>query len=126
MKLPFIRASKEVEVEDFYSNESDEISIKGVLKPEREIYRLDGELKGKLTLECDLCLEDYSASVDEKITLWFSDGPYRFSQNDREREDIIEFFDGFIDFDEVIRSEVESIKLDYHKCEQCLAKEEEE
>jgi hypothetical protein len=32
---------------------------------------------------------------------------------------IIEFLDGIIDLDEIISSEVNAIKFDYHKCEKC-------
>ena len=34
-------------------------------------------------------------------------------------DNVIEFFDGKIDFDEVIQSEVESFKSGYFYCDEC-------
>lgn len=123
MKIPFIRVREDIDIDTEYNEESHEISLKGILKRERELIKLNGNLLGELELPCDSCSEEYKKDLNESVTLWFSDGEYNSSKETDDNKDVIEFFDGFIDFDEVIRSEVESIKLDYHKCKQCELKE---
>ena len=70
--------------------------------------------KGKLLHSCDGCLEDFELDLDETSKLLVSDGVY-----DGDDMDVIESFDSFLDFDKVARSELESIRSDYHYCENC-------
>ena len=102
---------------------------------EREGVMLSGELtqgsgsltdfKGKLSnnikVQCARCGEEYEIPLDEELFLKFSDGLYRGSDPEA---DVIEFYDGKIDMDEVLRSEIESIRLEYHICPDCEKGEE--
>jgi hypothetical protein len=54
--------------------------------------------------------------LDEKLELTLSDGIY---DEDDNLLDVIEFFEGYIDIDEIIESEVASIKSDFHYCKDC-------
>ena len=119
MKLPFLRVRDAIPIDTKYTEESHEISLKGEINKERSLYKFVGIFEGNIELTCDSCSEEYQNSVNDEITLWFSDGEYSSSGNNDDNRDVIEFFDGFIDFDEVIISEIESIKLDYHKCKTC-------
>jgi len=105
------------------------------VKIEREGVRLEGELsrregnltdfKGKLSnnieVQCSRCGQEFDLPVDEDVFLKFSDGLYRGSDPEA---DVIEFFDGKIDLDAVLNSEIESIRLDYHICPACKKGEE--
>lgn len=105
-----------LEGEDFTVTLEGELSKKGL-----GMARLDGTLKGTIRLTCDRCGEDFPYHIDEKVTLKLTDTPYKSSEEtgDEQDYDIIEFIDGMVDLDEIIISEVNAIKLDYHKCEKC-------
>ena len=74
---------------------------------------LDIVIGGKTTVDCDICGDAFDLEVDEKIALKVSDG---ISEEDL---DIIECQNHFVDFDEIVQSEISSIKADYHYCEKC-------
>jgi len=125
-KIPFIRVNGTTDVEATFSEEGSELVLKGILDRKRELFSFQGSFQGEVKLVCDSCLEEYQEKVlDNECQLWFSDGEFIYPEHTEDKKDVIEFFDGFINFDEVIRSEVESIKLDYHKCSKCQSKEEE-
>ena len=83
---------------------------------EDNLTNFKGKLSNNLKVECSRCGEEFEIALDEEVILKFSDGVYRGFD---EEADIIEFYDGKIDIDEVLRSEIESIKLDYHLCNRC-------
>jgi len=72
------------------------------------------KLQGDLVHPCDGCLEDFDLRVDETSKLILNDGVY-----DGDDIDIVECLDGFIDFEQICESEIESIKSDYHYCQKC-------
>lgn len=78
-----------------------------------------GKLNGELKHTCDRCGEDITLKLNEKLDLILSSGVY--SSGDFEL-DVMEFFEGFIDLDEILQSEVEAYKSDYHYCEICKTK----
>lgn len=55
--------------------------------------------------------------INQDVDLLLSDGIYKDADN--EFSDVIEFFDGEMDLDEVFVSEVEAYKSDYFYCENC-------
>ena len=71
-------------------------------------------LKGSLLHPCDGCLKEFDLKVEQTSKLIINDGVYNGDDLD-----VVESFDGFIDFDEVCQSEIESIKSDYHYCKSC-------
>lgn len=80
-----------------------------------DLVILDSKLKGSLDIECDRCAEIFNLTIDENLIIKVSDGIYSGSEDD----DVFEAFEGIIDFDEVLQSEIESIKSDYHICSSC-------
>ncbi len=114
MKLDFRKVSK--------TKKSVEVSSQGVtLKGEISLGRDNlTEFKGKLSnnveVICDRCASPFMLPLDEEVHLKFSDGIYRGFD---EEADVIEFFDGKIDFNQVLDSEIESKKLEYHICPKC-------
>ena len=55
--------------------------------------------------------------VNEEIEFFISDGIYE-DENSIEL-DVVESFDGIADIDELLNSEIELIKSDYHSCKEC-------
>jgi len=81
---------------------------------------LEGALRGSVEVECARCGRSFALPVDERLSLKLSDGIYRGFD---EEADIVEFYDGNIDMQELIDSEYESIRLEYHICDTCKQKE---
>ncbi len=82
-------------------------------KESNKILHLDIVISGKTTVDCDICGDAFDLEMDETVALKVSDG---ISEEDL---DIIECQDHMVDFDEIVQSEISSIKADYHYCEKC-------
>lgn len=97
---------------------SKEITFKGYLEYHSgKLILLRANLIGSLEKECDVCAEEFTLPVDEKIEFFISDGIY---ESDDEIElDVVESFDGNADIEELLNSEIELIKSDYHRCDEC-------
>ncbi|MBS9782352.1 MAG: hypothetical protein KGV43_00955 [Arcobacter sp.] len=80
------------------------------------LVNIDARLKGFTTIICNRCGNEHKLNLDEEAKFLISDGIYKDNHND---DVVIEVKDGIIDFDEIIESELESIKSDYYLCEQC-------
>jgi len=117
MNIPFRRITKtptEFEVE------SDGVTLKGtVVFKERNLVLLQAQLQGEIELTCDICAEDFATILNEKIELLVSDGIY---QGFDENLDVVEMRDN-IDFDELLHTEIELIRSDYHSCQNCKNQE---
>lgn len=90
---------------------------------EGEFFKLDNKsviinatLTGKIIVECNRTLQEFEENIDEKYSLLIYDGEYKGFNKDY---DVIETFDGFINFDEILESEIELIKSDYHYIDKC-------
>lgn len=110
-KIPSTGIHFETVFEDvkFYGN---------ALKSTKALVKCDGTLEGFVTHLCDRCGEEFRLDVDEKVEVFASDGLYK-DQEGEELLNIIEFFDGSIHIDEILHSELESFKSDFHYCGQC-------
>ena len=82
------------------------------------IAELKATLKGFVKVDCVSCDTTFTQTLDEVLELRLSDGLYNASNETL--EDIIEIEDSIIDFDAVLESEIELIKNDYHRCDDCL------
>lgn len=82
----------------------------------KELVKLEGILKADLVVSCDRCGADVKFGYNEPLKIQISNGAYSNSNDDL---DIIESFDGTIDMDEIVESELNMIKSDYYYCEQC-------
>ncbi len=94
----------------------EDITLKGTLAhKEGALFQMKALLEGRLSVACDICAEQFDIMLDDKIDLLLFDGIYSGSDNGL---DIVEM-DDKIDMDELLHSEIELIKSDYHRCEQC-------
>jgi len=97
---------------------SDGIAFKGYLEYYAgKLILLKANLNGLTPVECSQCGEEFKLSVDEEIEIFLSDGIY---EDDNGVElDVVESFDSQVNLDELLNSEIELIKSDYHSCENC-------
>ncbi len=79
------------------------------------LVKIDATLRGNSHITCDRCSKENDITLNEKLDFLISDGVYK-NQTD---ELVVEIEDGFIDFDEIIHSELSSIQSDYHICDEC-------
>lgn len=97
--------------------EGERIELCGeIVRQSQRLVCFQGVLKGALNLVCTMSGQDFTKEIHEELVLYFSDGIWEAQSQSKDIDslDIIEFFDGFIDFDFVVTSEIESIRLDYN------------
>jgi len=97
---------------------SNEITFKGYLEYHGgKLILLKADLSGFLENPCDTCAEEFKMPVKEEIKFFISDGIYE--DEDNIELDVVESLDGVADMEELLASEIELIKSDYHSCESC-------
>ncbi|MGA1932876.1 hypothetical protein ACH5BF_09195 [Arcobacter sp. YIC-464] len=101
-----------------FSASLDSVEIEGTFcKISQSLVKIDAVLKGNTDIDCCRCGITDIITLNEKANFLLSDGIYK---DDSESEDlVIEIENNTIDFDEIIQSELESIKSDYYLCENC-------
>ncbi len=97
---------------------SKEITFKGYLQYHAgKLILLKAKLTGLTDAQCIQCGDEFKLPVDEEIELFISDGIY---EDDGNLEiDVVESFDSQANIDELLNSEIELIKSDYHSCKNC-------
>ncbi|GEM_PF-713441 len=100
-KLPFRVELEGVVLEGF-------LSLKNALG----LVRLEAFLKGQTPLICDLSGETYFQNLNEVLDFYLSDGVISLESGNF--SDIVECESGMIDLEEILRSELEMIRCDYH------------
>ena len=115
MKIEFKKVpqiTKELEV--IY----DSVKIEGTFcRISQSLVKVEAVLKGNTDIDCCRCGTTEVIEVEEELKLLLSDGIYK---NDESEYLVIELDNSLIDFDEIIESELNSIKSDYHICNECL------
>ena len=114
MKIEF-RKVPQIEKElEFISNS---VKIEGTFcRISQSLVKIDAVLKGSTEIDCCRCGKTEEIEVDEELHILLSDGIYK---NDESEFLVIEVENSLIDFDEIIQSELNSIKSDYHMCDDC-------
>lgn len=117
MKIEF---RKVPQTQKEFESDFDSVRIEGTFcKISPSLVKVQSKLTGKTSVDCIRCAETETIAVDEEFNFLISDGIYKSNSHDDELV-IIEVEDGFIDFDEIIQSEVSSIYSDYHICANCI------
>lgn len=115
-KVPF-------DSKNFQINDINLVKIEGTFcKITQELVKITTNISGSLDTLCSRCGKDMLVDLDENIEFLVSDGIYK--GDSLEELDVIESFDNSVDFDEILKSELESIRSDYHICDECLDKQE--
>ncbi|MBE0491671.1 MAG: DNA-binding protein [Sulfurospirillum sp.] len=99
-----------------FETKQDAIKFFGTAKRDsKDLVTCRAKLQGKVTHICDRCGEDFDLILDEELELLVCDGVYAKSDS----LDVIEFYEGVLDFDALLMSELEAIKSGYNYCKQC-------
>lgn len=113
MNIPFRHVRKSPQP---FELSSERVTISGTLwHKEATLFQMRASLRGKVTVECDICAEQYDIMLDDDIELLLSDGIFSGTEHGL---DVVEM-DEHIDMDALLHSEVELIRSDYHRCEKC-------
>ena len=97
---------------------SDEITFKGYLEYHKgKLILLKAKLSGFIQKDCDVCAEEFKMPLDEDIEFLISDGI--FEDDGSIDLDVVESFSGEVEIEELLHSEIELIKSDYHSCDKC-------
>lgn len=112
-KVPF--------TEKDFINELDSVKLEGTFcKISSTLAKVNTTLVGMTSVQCCRCGDEYPFEVNENLKFLLSDGVYNNTESD---ELVFEIENNTIDFDELIQSEISSIKSDYHICKDCLKNE---
>lgn len=107
-----------------FNEDSTIIEAKGVFFycSAKGMIELDLALNGSIGLDCCRCGEDFNSQVKLKSTILICDGVVKNSQSDENCDiSIYEALNHKVEFRSIIQSEIDSYKLDYHKCNDCKA-----
>lgn len=85
----------------------------------RNLVKLDSILHLKFDTDCDRCGNQVLVEQKEPFVCLVSDGSF---EGFEESYDVLETFDGFIDLDEIAKSEISLLKSDYNYCTTCQNK----
>jgi uncharacterized metal-binding protein YceD (DUF177 family) len=114
MNIPFRRITKTPQE---FEVSSGNVTLKGTLAlKQRDLVLMKARLTGTLRLPCDICAEPFDTVLDEELELLLSDGVFEGSDDNL---DVVEMHHGTIDMEEILHSEIELIRSDYHSCENC-------
>ncbi len=115
MKIKLIKVSK---TPSDFEIKTDKITFKGFLQYHSDkLFRLNAKITGKLPVTCDICAKEYEMQLDEDVEFFISNGLYESSNESL--VDVVEAMNGEADMDEILASELELIKSDYHTCTEC-------
>ena len=84
-----------------------------------KLAKINAKLNGNCDVDCCKCGKIITINIDENINFLVSDGNYEPNQHNDEDFVIIEAEEHVLDFDDILRSEVESLKSEYYICDTC-------
>ena len=117
MKIEFRKAPLNASEFEIISNS---VKFLGTFsKISSKLAKINARLSGKYDVECCKCGTEIDIDVNDTIDFLISDGIYTPNQHNDEKFVIVEVENHFIDFDEILHSELESLKSEYYICDTC-------
>ena len=114
MKIAFNKVARENSYSLDLENERFSIKSSFKIKPKSvSMLHCDLHFFGKINTICNRCGDEIIEKVDENIQLLISNGLFDGFDDSL---DVIEILDEFVDFDEVLLSELELISTNYFNC----------
>jgi uncharacterized metal-binding protein YceD (DUF177 family) len=96
---------------------SENIKFSGkVFRKSSDLVLLKADLVGQISHTCDRCGDELNLEINEPLEILLSDGIYK---GEIDNLDVVEFYGGVIDFNEILQSEVEAVKSGYYYCGKC-------
>jgi len=84
-----------------------------------KLAKINAKLYGNYNVDCCKCGNTIINKIDDNTKFLLSDGIYTPNEHDDEEFVIIEVEDHMIDFNEILHSEIESLKSEYYICDTC-------
>ena len=84
-----------------------------------KLAKIIAKLNGNCDVDCCKCGKILRINIDENINFLVSDGNYEPNQHNDEEFVIIEAEDHILNFDDILHSEIESLKSEYYICDTC-------
>jgi len=102
-----------------FSLELDSVKLEGTFcKMSPTLAKVEATLVGPTAVDCCRCGAEYTIDLNENLEFLLSNKVY---EDESELENlVIEIENDMIDFNEIIESEISSIRSDYHICALCL------
>jgi len=121
VKIAFNKVARENSYSLEIQNEQFSVKAHFEIKPKSaSMLYCNLTFKGEIQALCNRCGNEIVEKVDENIELLINNGIFDgFDEN----LDVVEVLDDFVDFDEIILSELELISTNYFNCGQCEDKE---
>ncbi|MEA3383114.1 MAG: hypothetical protein U9Q20_00365 [Campylobacterota bacterium] len=117
MKIEFRKVP--LEASDFEIN-FDSVKFLGTFsKISSKLAKIDAKIIGDFEVDCCKCGISFMTPIEEKIDFIVSDGIFTSSNDEDEEFVIIEVENHFLNFDEILHSEIESLKSEYYVCDTC-------
>ena len=115
MKIEF---KKVPSTEKSFNFETNSVNLEGTFcRMSAKLIKIDAKLSGNINVDCCLCGKSFDHKLNDNLIVLVSQG---FYDSETEHElDIIEVDGDFLDFEEILQSEIESIKSDYLACSDC-------
>lgn len=113
MKIEFKKISfQKKPFELFYEEGESKVRFHGeFFKEEQKSVIIEGVIEGPLELVCDRTGVDYVEVIHDTLKMKITDGLYKGFDKDF---DIIESYDGSVDFKALLEMEIEAIRNEYH------------
>ena len=100
---------------DFEVKKDDIKFLGNAKRVDKNLVKATGIMSGSFKHICDRCGVDFEKVVDQSFEIYASNGIY--SEDDH--DNLIEYFDAYVNFDTMLKSELESLKCEYLYCENC-------
>lgn len=115
MKIEFKKIPQEKKE---FNTSLNSVKIEGTFcRISSSLVKIEAVLIGNTDIDCCRCGVTDVIEVDEDLNLLLSDGIYKGNE---EEYSVIEIENSLIDFDELIESELNSIRSEYYICKECL------
>jgi len=101
-----------------FETEFQNVQLKGIFyKENQNLVKIEANINGEIEVECVKCASTFNRTINEDLKLIITDKIYNGFD---EEYDVIEIPSQIIDFNDIISSEIESIKLDFENvCDNC-------
>ena len=114
MKIEFKKIPQEKKE---FNTSLNSVKIEGTFcRISSSLVKIEANLIGNIEIDCSRCGTLDTLVVNEELKLLLSDGVFK---GDEDEFLVIEIENSLIDFDEIIQSELNSIKSDYYLCDKC-------
>ena len=114
MKIEFKKIPQEKKE---FNTSLNSVKIEGTFcRISSSLVKIEANLIGNIEIDCSRCGALETLNINEDLKLLLSDGVFKGNEDEFL---VIEIENSLIDFDEIIQSELNSIKSDYHLCDEC-------